>query len=90
MYKDKDKQREAVKLATQRYRAKGITKVSQEQGITEKVSPLKVTGMTITSEPTPLPVECGHLKVDLNATIYPPEPKKQSHNPMMVGYEPPT
>lgn len=36
MYKDPDKQREAVKLATRRYRAKGITKVSQEQGITNK------------------------------------------------------
>lgn len=34
MYKDPEKQREAVKLATRRYRAKGITKVSQEQGIT--------------------------------------------------------
>lgn len=37
MYKDPDKQREAVKLATRRYRAKGITKVSQGQGITGPV-----------------------------------------------------
>lgn len=36
MYKDKGKQREAVKLATRRYRAKGITKVSQELTPTEK------------------------------------------------------
>ena len=34
MYKDKDKQREAVKLATRRYRAKGITRVSRNEGIT--------------------------------------------------------
>ena len=27
MYKDKDKQREAVKLATRRYRSKGITEI---------------------------------------------------------------
>ena len=43
-YKDPDKQREAVRDATRRYRAKGITpvshksitKVSQEQSITDK------------------------------------------------------
>ena len=34
MYKNKDKQREAVKQATRRYRAKGITRVSPVQGIT--------------------------------------------------------
>ena len=36
MYKDKAKQREAVRIATQRYRAKGITKVSHNEGITSK------------------------------------------------------
>lgn len=36
MYKDKDKQREAVKLANRRYRAKGITKVSRNEGITQE------------------------------------------------------
>jgi len=35
MYKDRDKQREAVRIATQRYRAKGITKVSHNEGITK-------------------------------------------------------
>lgn len=53
MYKDKAKQRDAVKLATRRYRAK--QKVSQ--------------GITVSQEEMVIP--------------------KQSHNPMMVGYEPP-
>ncbi len=41
MYKDRDKQREAVKQATRRYRAKqqGITPIVS-QGITKRVSPM--------------------------------------------------
>ena len=38
MYKDKDRQREAVKQATKRYRAKGAT-----PGITTKVLPEGIT-----------------------------------------------
>ena len=34
MYKDKDKQREAVRRAVRKHRAKGITKVLPSQGIT--------------------------------------------------------
>ncbi len=34
MYKDKDKQREAVRLAVRRHRAKGITKVLHNEGVT--------------------------------------------------------
>ena len=73
-YKDKNKQREAVKQATRRYRQrkKGITKVSQEQGITVKdtvpvVIPIDTEFALVTEQPV----------------------TKQSHNPMMVGYVPP-
>ena len=79
MYKDKDKQRDAVKLATRRYRAKGITakgitgitKVSHSKGITTDCSVIpRVTSCTVTEELTRVP-------------------RSQSHNPMMVGYVPP-
>ena len=49
MYKDKDKQREAVKEATRRYRSrKGITKVSPDKGITasSSVIPIRPEGMS--------------------------------------------
>ncbi len=85
MYKDKDKQREAVKLAVRRHRAKGITPKGitgiTEQGITTvQPSPLEVVeSVTADIKPEP-PID------------YRPKPiavKTQSHNPMMVGYVPP-
>ena len=92
MYKDKDKQREAIREATRRYRAKGITKVSREQGITgcpapDKVIPDGAISIGVLAE---VDKACGDtVEHGLNDTIYPPDPKPQSHNPMMVGYVPP-
>lgn len=78
-YKDKERQREAVKLATRRYRErlKGITSV------TPNVIP--VTPSTVIpplpklTEITEQPAKSGRRSV-----------VSQSYNPMMVGYVPPT
>ena len=51
MYKDPDKQREAVKLATRRYRAR----VSQEQGITDRNAVITSKGNTVTFNARPKP-----------------------------------
>ena len=88
MYKDKNKQREAVKLAVRRFRAKnndsalsaqkqGLKKargslVSPEVGNTHPVIPSKCN--------TPDVIPCG------DTVVHKP---KQSYNPMMVGYVPP-
>lgn len=75
MYKDKDKQREAVKLATRRYRRRvshkiGSPKVSQAESVIPGCNN-QALDPSILDEFTPRPV------------------KAQSHNPMMVGYVPP-
>lgn len=81
MYKDKDRQREAVRLAVRRHRAKGITKVLHNEGITvsqdEVVIPKCSRAMPDGS------TDIGVVKV-LHEGI-----KPQSHNSMMVGYVPP-
>ena len=41
-YKDKDRQREAVRLATRRYRAKGITKGITDKSITSDIRVIPV------------------------------------------------
>ena len=88
MYKDKDRQREAVKLATRRYRNKGITKVSQEQGITasDKVIPEYLHQPHCNAprfvEPFTKGVSCSCRPVVVE------QPKAQSYNPIMVGYVP--
>lgn len=41
-YKDKDRQRRAVREATRRYRAKGITQGITDEGITKPDSPKDV------------------------------------------------
>lgn len=77
MYKDKDKQRDAVKLATRRYRArlKGIT---VSQGKAEVVIP---DSDTLSAK---YPSASRRSSNDTQSVI-----PKQSYNPMMVGYEPP-
>ena len=85
MYKDKDRQREAVKLATRRYRNKGITKVSQEQGITQEavipaVIPM-IEDVAANGGEYSFTTVKGEVQ-DVHHT------KPQSHNPMMVGYVP--
>lgn len=90
MYKDKDKQRQAVREATRRYRQRnqGITKVSHNEGITEQ-------SVTVSQEEMVIPVPSaskarlprivrGMEEVPLRRRI-----KPQSTNPMMVGYVPP-
>lgn len=77
-YKDKEKQREAVRQATQRYRLrlKGITKVS------------RVTGITLSDEACDvIPSTC---EIPEQPLVMKPTVEPQSHNPMMVGYVPPT
>jgi hypothetical protein len=98
MYKDKDKQREAVKLATRRYRERkqGIT-LEVSQGITDK----GITEQTDTDNVIP---EVQAMIDDVSANggaytfttnkgkvqdVHHTRPKTQSYNPMMVGYVPP-
>jgi len=84
MYKDKDKQKEAVRLATRRYRAKGITKVSREQGITEPIGRVSQDLMDDFAVPAPIQHYYKPLKAGKPTVV-----KQQSYNPMMVGYVPP-
>ena len=76
MYKDKDKQRKAVREATRRYRA-------NKQGITSRVSPMDRTV-------TPMIPEVAIIARQ-EAIAMPTQVKAQpqSHTPMMVGYVPP-
>ena len=78
MYKDKDKQRQAVKQATRRYRAKGVT----SKGITDDnhVIPVIPKAEQHTDASQIEIVKAVHKAV---------EPEPQSYNPMMVGYVPP-
>jgi hypothetical protein len=86
MYKNKDKQREAVKLATRRYRERkqGIThkvsQVSHNKGITDRVSQ-DVMVIPPTPQLTPEPQD--RIRPNKRTVVEP-----QSHNPMMVGYVP--
>lgn len=83
MYKDKDKQRQAVREAVRRHRAKGIT-----QG---KVIPTQ--SVTPCNTPNVIPKQCID-KVSPAEESGPDkarkwvEPEPQSHNSMMVGYVP--
>jgi hypothetical protein len=83
MYKDKDKQRKAVKLATRRYRKrKGITEVSQKPVIlTQAVIPDECDTVIPCIEP-----DTGYQR---NYEIQAHKPEPQSTNPMKVGYVPP-
>lgn len=84
-YKDKDKQREAVKQATRRYRVrlKGITGISRNKGITDKVS----QGIDMAVDADEVYVDAIEDGVLVEPEGY--EIESQSHNPMMVGYVPP-
>ncbi len=87
MYKDKDKQREAVKLATRRYRAKGITqKVSHNKGITGESVTVSQESL---QQPSPLRQVDSFTTADVIIDDKPKPVKAQSHNPMMIGYVPP-
>ncbi len=80
MYKDKAKQRQAVKEATRRYRA-------NLKGITEPDS--AVIPVIPTMQTSVIPSE---QRTGINSMITPRAklpPKPQSHNSMMVGYVPP-
>ena len=78
MYKDKDKQREAVRAAVAKHRrkAKGIT-----------VIPIKCNTHDV------IPLAPGQYEVGSTVESIMPddyeEPTRQSRNPMMVGYTPP-
>ena len=76
MYKDKDKQRKAVREAVCRHRAKGITvMVLHEAGVIPKEDCITI------------PLKPDHT-IDL-VRLRSMKPKPQSYNPMMVGYVPP-
>ena len=80
MYKDKDRQREAVKLATRRYRNKGITQIP----VTFKgVIPATVIPNSDTVSAMYPSSQRRHSQETQSVV------KPQSHNPMMVGYVPP-
>ena len=92
-YKDKDRQREAVRLAVRRHRAKQVIPCNTLKDVIPDVIPVKTK-----FEPEPLDSVRPVTEVDkrcqakqdtviLEAAGLPPEP--QSYNPMMVGYVPP-
>lgn len=99
MYKDKNKQRKAVREATRRYRVnkQGITPIVS-QGITSRVSPMDRTvkpvipagKMRDTAVPT---ATTGHEPITAyeldRVAVKHYKIVKQSHTPMMVGYVPP-
>ena len=78
----KDKQREAIKQATQRYRAKkGDSALSgQKQGL-KNARGCPVSGDLSDTHPV---IPSNRDTQDVIPVI-----PKQSHNPMMVGYVPP-
>ena len=99
-YKDKEKQRQAVRNATRRYRAnlraklKGITPVSLNDGITQDGdTPVGDTPPDYQHQP-----HCNAPRFAKPFTkgvccscrqVVIEQPKEQNHNPMMVGYVPP-
>ena len=99
MYKDKDKQREAVKQATRRYRAnrQGITsrvsRVSHNEGITSecvKVSHTNTVIPEVQAMIDDVQANGGAYTFTTNKDkiqdVHHTQPKAQSYNPMMVGY----
>ena len=86
-YKDKEKQREAVKQATRRYRA------SKGAGMGITTEPNSVTPVIPSVTPAVIPkarqAALNHLRnyPAFEGPVIEPEP--QSYNSMMVGYVPP-
>ena len=84
MYKDKDRQREAVKLATRRYRLK-VSQVSQDTHA--DVIPFSDTqyglGCDTKEEAIALAETLDAMENEDSPVVV------QHHNPMMVGYVPP-
>ena len=76
-YKDKDKQRQAVRESTRHYRLR-VSQVSQDKA--EVVIPSRGSSVIPDGSTTIVPVQVVHCAVEVVA---------QSHNPMMVGYVPP-
>ena len=60
-----------------KHRAKGITKVLHNEGITERVLQANNTALR------------GCVTLQANSGVAAASPKPQSYNPMMVGYVPP-
>lgn len=95
MYKDKDKQREAVKAATRRYRAKNADSAlsGQKQGLENArglpmVDEVGDTQPVIPSNVIPiLPARIKRAVEKVKAMHT--QPETQSYNPMMIGYVPP-
>ena len=97
MYKNKEKQRQAVREAVQRYRAKnkGSAITGQEQG--SESAP----GLSVRPEleqradvipPDVIPKRNTHVIPKRNTLVIPKPAlsvKAQSYNPAMVGYVPP-
>ena len=77
MYKDKDRQRQAVREATRRYRAK-------LKGITQQAKEVIPCG----TQPV-IPKTVSQAWLATRNRHKPAEPEPQSYNPMMVGYVPP-
>ena len=86
MYKDKEKQREANRVAQARFKAKGITEGITNQGITQTspVIPDIIADVSEHGGSYSFTTVKGKAQ-DVHKT----EPKPQSYNPMMVGYVPP-
>ena len=82
-YRDKDKQRRAVREATRRYRARkqGITK--PECDVIPRDTPLVIPVVVVPGTYT------NRQATEALAYAGLGKPKPQSHSPMMVGYVPP-
>ena len=85
MYKDKDKQRQAVKEAVRRHRAKGITEEKDDRVLLrDKAHVILMDTPKQHIIPEVVPAD--------SPLIYQsdkPRVVEQSHSPIMVGYVPP-
>ncbi len=87
MYKDKEKQKEANRLAAKRYRekSKGMTQGVTTEGMTQE----SVTDYVIPKSDTLAAMyqsdQIRRVSSNHTQSVVP----TQSHNPMMVGYVPP-
>ena len=92
MYKDKDKQRQAVREAVRQFRAKNndSTLSAQKQGL-ENARGCSVSPDLGNTHPV-IPSECNTQEVipcNTPTVTKQPAAQTQSYNPMMVGYVPP-
>ena len=86
-YKDKEKQKQAVKEATRRYRAKNKdSALSGQKQVLKNARGLPKADEVGDTQPA---IPSNVIPVQADDVIPSIIPERQSHSPMMVGYVPP-